>query len=144
MNTSLFEVIAQCRKDFPMLHKTMHGKPLVYFDSAATAQKPKRVIDAISHFYADNYGTVHRAVYELATCSTRNYQNVRQQIRAFLNASKDEEIIFTRGTTESINLVAYSFGKRFVQPGDEILVSAMEHHSNIVPGRFYAKTAALL
>lgn len=121
------------RKDFPMLTKTMHGKPLIYFDSAATAQKPNCVIDAIANFYRDHYGTVHRAVYELAIRSTEDYQKTRQKVRAFLNAAKDEEIIFTRGTTESINLVAYSFGKAFVKPGDEILISAMEHHSNIVP-----------
>ncbi|MDP1879944.1 MAG: cysteine desulfurase [Parachlamydiaceae bacterium] len=128
-----FNDISQYRRDFPMLNKTMHGKPLIYFDSAATAQKPKAVIDAISEFYTNHYGTVHRAVYELASCSTKNYQAVRQHLRKFLNAAKEEEIIFTRGTTESINLVAYSFGKAFVHPGDEILISAMEHHSNIVP-----------
>jgi cysteine desulfurase/selenocysteine lyase len=116
-----------------MLAKTMHGKPLVYFDSAATAQKPNSVIDAITSFYRDHYGTVHRAVYQLAVHSTEEYQKTRQKVRAFLNAAKDEEIIFTRGTTESINMVAYCFGKAFVKPGDEILISAMEHHSNIVP-----------
>lgn len=121
------------RKDFPMLSKSMHGKPLIYFDSAATAQKPQTVIDAISNFYQEEYGTVHRAVYELALHSSQNYQEVRQLVKAFLNASKVEEVIFTRGTTESINLVAYSFGKAFVKPGDEIIISAMEHHANIVP-----------
>lgn len=121
------------RKDFPMLSKMMHGKSLIYFDSAATAQKPTAVIDAISNFYRDHYGTVHRAVYQLALRSTEDYQKTRQKVRAFLHAARDEEIIFTRGTTESINLVAYSFGKAFVKPGDEILISAMEHHSNIVP-----------
>ncbi len=125
--------VQRLRQDFPMLNKTMHGKPLVYLDSAATAQKPSAVIDAITNFYRDHYGTVHRAVYELALRSTEEYQRTRQKLRAFLNAAKDEEIIFTRGTTESINLVAYSFGKAFVKPGDEILISAMEHHSNIVP-----------
>lgn len=125
--------IQRLRQDFPMLAKQMHGKPLIYFDSAATAQKPKVVIDAIVNFYSNHYGTVNRAVYELAIHSTENYQKVRQKIRLFLNAAKDEEIIFTRGTTESINMVAYSFGKAFVKPGDEILISAMEHHSNIVP-----------
>jgi len=116
-----------------MLAKTMHGKPLIYFDSAATAQKPNLVIDAISNFYRDHYGTVHRAVYQLAAKSTEDYQKVRRQIKEFLNASKDEEIIFTRGTTESINMVAYSFGKAFIKPGDEVLITAMEHHANIVP-----------
>lgn len=121
------------RQDFPMLTKQMHGHPLVYLDSAATAQKPQAVIDCIADFYRNHYGTVHRAVYELAIRSSHDYQKTRQKIRAFLNAAKDDEIIFTRGTTESINMVAYSFGKAFVKPGDEILISAMEHHSNIVP-----------
>lgn len=121
------------RKDFPMLTKTMHGKPLIYFDSGATAQKPQVVIDVLSDFYANHYGTVHRAVYELALYATKKYQETREKVRTFVNAVKVEEIIYTRGTTESINLVAYSFGKTFVKPGDEILISAMEHHSNIVP-----------
>lgn len=116
-----------------MLRQQMHGKPLIYFDSAATAQKPQIVINAISDFYQNHYGTVHRAVYELAMFSTEKYQSVRQQIKRYLNAKRPEEIIFTRGTTESINLIAYSFGKAFIKPGDEILISAMEHHSNIVP-----------
>ncbi|MCE2983520.1 MAG: cysteine desulfurase [Parachlamydia sp.] len=125
--------IQKIRGDFPMLQKSMHGKPLVYFDSAATAQKPQAVIQTIADFYANHYGTVHRAVYELATFSTQEYQNVRLKVKEFLNARKMEEVIFTRGTTESINMVAYSFGKAFIKPGDEILISAMEHHSNIVP-----------
>ena len=133
MNVSPEFDIQRVRKDFPMLNKTMHGKPLVYLDSAATSQKPASVIDAITSFYRDHYGTVHRAVYQLALKSTEEYQQTRCKVRAFLNARKDEEIIFTRGTTESINLIAYSFGKAFVKPGDEILISAMEHHSNIVP-----------
>lgn len=121
------------RNDFPMLKKTMHGKPLIYFDSAATAQKPQVVIDAITNFYTHNYGTVHRAIYELSIHATLEYQQVRQKIAKLLNAEKVEEIIFTRGTTESINMVAYSFGKAFVNPGDEILITELEHHSNIVP-----------
>lgn len=127
------------RSDFPMLQKTMHEKPLIYLDSAATAQKPKCVIDAITSFYQDNYGTVHRAVYELAVFATDRYQKVREQIQKFLNAAKTDEIIFTRGTTESINLVAYSFGKAFIKPKDEILISEMEHHSNIVPWQLMAE-----
>ncbi len=123
----------QLRNDFPMISKTMHDKPLVYFDSGATAQKPQVVIDKIADFYTNHYGTVHRAVYELAVYSTEEYQRVRQEVATFLHAAKPEEIIFTRGTTESINLVAYSFGKCFVHPGDEILITEMEHHSNIVP-----------
>lgn len=125
--------IQKIRNDFPMLGQQMHGKPLIYFDSAATAQKPNAVIDAISDFYRNHYGTVHRAIYQLATHSTDEYQKIRRKVRGFIHASKDEEIIFTRGTTDAINMVAYSFGKAFVQEGDEILISAMEHHSNIVP-----------
>jgi len=121
------------REDFPMLKKKMHGKPLIYLDSAATAQKPQIVIDAISNFYQNHYGTVHRAVYELAVLSNQLYQNTRCKIKEFLNAAYSEEIIFTRGTTESINMIAYSFGKAFINKGDEILITAMEHHSNIVP-----------
>lgn len=125
--------LSHLREDFPMLKKKMHGNPLIYLDSAATAQKPQIVIDTIADFYRNHYGTVHRAVYELAACSTYEYQNVRSKVKHFLNAAKLQEIIFTRGTTESINMVAYSFGKAFVKPGDEILITEMEHHSNIVP-----------
>lgn len=125
--------ILQCREDFPMLKQKMHGKPLVYLDSAATSLKPQPVIDAINNYYSQHYGTVHRAIYELAVFATLKYQTVREQVREFLNAAKKEEIIFTKGTTEAVNLVAYSFGKAFIKPGDEILISEMEHHSNIVP-----------
>lgn len=121
------------RDDFPMLKTTMHGKPLIYFDSAATAQKPQTVINTITDFYQNHYGTVHRAVYELSAFATKHYENTRCKVKDFLNAAKAEEIIFTRGTTEAINTVAYSFGKAFVHSGDEILITQMEHHSNIVP-----------
>lgn len=121
------------RKDFPMMDNTMHGKPLIYFDSAATAQKPKKVIDTISNYYTHEYGTVHRAIYELSVKATQQFQQVRKKVASLLNAKNEEEIIFTRGTTESINMIAYSFGKAFIQPGDEILITEMEHHSNIVP-----------
>lgn len=116
-----------------MLSQRMHGKPLIYFDSAATAQKPVQVIDAIDSFYRKEYGTVHRAVYELAVIATDKYQKTREKAQKFLHAATPQEIIFTRGTTESINLVAYSFGKKFIKPKDEILITEMEHHSNIVP-----------
>lgn len=125
--------IAKARTDFPVLTGSMHGKPLVYLDTAATAQKPLPVIEAINQFYSRHYGTVHRAVYELAVHSTEQYQETRNKVGKFLNAAKPDEIIFTRGTTEAINLVAYSFGKAFVKPGDEIVISEVEHHSNIVP-----------
>lgn len=125
--------VQRLRKDFPMLSQSMHGKPLVYLDSAATSQKPSAVIETITNFYQNHYGTVHRAVYQLAIHSSEEYQKTRQKVCSFLHAAKDEEIIFTKGSTESINLVAHCFGKAFVKPGDEILISAMEHHSNIVP-----------
>ncbi|MDB2613836.1 cysteine desulfurase [Chlamydiales bacterium] len=127
------------RKDFPMLTKTMHGKPLIYFDTAATAQKPHQVIDTLSDFYLNHYGTVHRAIYDLAVYSTKAYEEARNTFQRFLNAPSREEIIFTRGTTESINLIATSFGKQFINPGDEILITEMEHHSNIVPWQMIAK-----
>lgn len=124
---------AALRKEFPMLKQTMHGKPLIYLDSAATAQKPQCVIDSLTQLYQTQYGTVHRAIYDLSVQTTHLYESARLRIKEFLNASKVEEIIFTRGTTDSINLVSRSFGKAFVKPGDEILISEMEHHSNIVP-----------
>ncbi|EFB40364.1 cysteine desulfurase [Parachlamydia acanthamoebae] len=127
------KTVSDYRSDFPMLSKTMHGKPLIYFDTAATAQKPQAVIDCMTHFYEDSYGTVHRAIYELAAHSTYLYQAARLKAMHFLNAKRPEEIIFTRGTTESINLVAHSFGKAFIHAGDEIIISEIEHHSNIVP-----------
>jgi cysteine desulfurase/selenocysteine lyase len=125
--------IQRIRDNFPMLKKTMHGQPLVYFDTAATAQKPQQVIDAIYDFYHDHYGTVHRAVYELSLYATAAFQETREKVRSFLNAAAVDEIIFTRGTTEAINMVAYSFGKAFIESGDEVIISEIEHHSNIVP-----------
>lgn len=126
-------MLSQYRKDFPILHKKINEHPLVYLDTAATAQKPKRVIEAMNDFYLNHYGTVHRAIYDLSVDATAKYQHVRKKIQKFLNARQPEEIIFTRGTTESINMVAYSFGKAFIHPGDEILIPEIEHHSNIVP-----------
>ena len=120
-------------KEFPMLQKKVHGKPFIYLDSAATTQKPQSVIDAITRFYAEEYATVHRAIYDTAAHATEQYNNVRKQVQQFLNAEGSEEIIFTKGTTEAINLVASSFGRAFVRRDDEIIISEMEHHSNIVP-----------
>ncbi|MCX6990433.1 MAG: cysteine desulfurase [Chlamydiae bacterium] len=125
--------IESVRKQFPMLSQLMHGKPLIYFDSAATTQKPQSVIDAMSSFYETRYGTVHRAVYELAARSTAEYDLARQKVQHFLHAKHLEEIVFTKGTTESINLVASSFGRAFINAGDEVLISETEHHANIVP-----------
>ncbi len=128
-----FPDFIKLREDFPMLKKKMHKKPLVYLDTAATSQKPQVVINTIRSFYEKHYGTVHRAVYQLAVHATEEYNNVRQKVKSFLNASKAEEIIFTRGTTNAINLVAASFGKAFISAGDEVIISSIEHHSNIVP-----------
>ncbi|QVL57599.1 MAG: cysteine desulfurase [Simkaniaceae bacterium] len=127
------------REDFPMMKKTMNGKPLIYFDTASTSQKPKIVIDAINRFYEEDYGTVHRAVYEIAAHSTEMYSVVRSKVKRFINAHEEEEIIFTRGTTEAINLVAYSYGRTFLSEGDEIIITEMEHHSNIVPWQLLAE-----
>lgn len=121
------------RNDFPILKRTFYDKPLVYLDSAATTQKPRSVIDAIDHYYAHSNANVHRGIYRLSEEATAIYESGRKSVRALINAPKEEEIIFTRGTTESINLVAYSFGEAFVKAGDEVLITAMEHHSNIVP-----------
>ena len=123
----------QIRKQFPILETRRSGYPLVYLDSAATAQKPDSVIEAISRFYRQEYGTVHRAVYGLSNGATEHYSRVREEIRAHLNAASPDEIIFTKGATEGINLVADSFGKAFLHHDDEILISATEHHANIVP-----------
>ncbi len=127
------------RRDFPVLGCQVHNKPLIYFDSAATAQKPQAVIDCMTEFYQKRYGTVHRAVYYLASVATEEHNRVREKVAAFLGAKSSEEIIFTRGSTESINLVASSFSKQFLYPGDEILISEIEHHANIVPWQMACK-----
>jgi len=128
--------ILTIRSDFPILQRLAYDKPLVYFDNAATTQKPQCVIDAISNYYCAENANVHRGVHFLSQQATRSFEGVRQQIKKFINARLTEEIIYTRGTTEAINLVASSFGKQFIRKGDEILISAMEHHSNIVPWQF--------
>jgi cysteine desulfurase/selenocysteine lyase len=121
------------RRDFPMLAQTVHGKPLVYLDNAATTHKPQRVIDRVSKFDSEEYGTVRRGAYKLSERATFLYEESRRKIAEFLGAPSKEEIIFTSGTTQAINLVAYSFGKRFVNSGDEIIISNIEHHANTVP-----------
>ena len=124
---------AQVRKDFPVLHQLVNGKPLVYLDNGATSQKPQCVIDALVRYYTTDNANVHRGVHTLSQRATDDYENARSKIRNFLNAASDREIIYTKGTTESINLVAQTYGKQNIGPGDEIIVSNMEHHSNIVP-----------
>lgn len=120
-------------KDFPILQRQFYDKSLVYLDSAATTQKPQTVIDAITHYYDHGNANVHRGIYKLSEEATQAYEAARQTLAEFVNAGSRDEIVFTNGTTESINLVASSYGERFIEAGDEIVVSAMEHHSNIVP-----------
>ena len=121
------------RKDFPILNQKVNGRPLVYFDNAATTQKPQVVIDCLLNYYQTINSNIHRGVHYLSQQATDAFENARHTVQHFINAPKPEEIIFTRGTTESINLIAHSFGKRFLKEGDEIVISEMEHHANIVP-----------
>jgi len=125
--------ITAIRRDFPILSIKVNGKPLVYFDNAATTQKPQQVIDALVDYYSHYNSNVHRGVHHLSQVATDAYEGARQKMATLMNAPSASEIIFTRGTTESINLIAYSFGDAFVNEGDEIIISAIEHHSNIVP-----------
>ncbi|HEY6465406.1 MAG TPA: cysteine desulfurase [Candidatus Acidoferrales bacterium] len=121
------------RAEFPILERTVRGKPLVYLDNAATSQKPRFVLDAIARYYEEENANIHRGVHYLSERATADYEKVRERVRHFLNAAKSSEIIFVRGTTEGINLVAQTYGRTHVGPGDEVLITAMEHHSNIVP-----------
>ena len=125
--------IQEIRKQFPILHQEVNGKPLVYFDNAATSQKPKCVIDALTHYYNTDNSNIHRGIHTLAERATSAFEETRKTVAKFLNANEVEEIIFTKGTTEGINLVAATFGRKFINAGDEIIVSGLEHHSNIVP-----------
>ncbi|HMX29098.1 MAG TPA: aminotransferase class V-fold PLP-dependent enzyme, partial [Blastocatellia bacterium] len=125
--------VQRIRQDFPILTEKVHGRPLVYLDSAATSQKPQVVIDALNLYYNEQNSNVHRGVHTLSQLATREYEDARVKIQRFLNAADLHEIIFTSGTTAGINLVALSYGRKFVHAGDEIIISAMEHHSNIVP-----------
>jgi cysteine desulfurase/selenocysteine lyase len=128
--------VDRIREDFPILAMEVYGKPLVYLDNAASAQKPKAVLDRLHHAYTAEYANVHRGLHYLANAATEAYEEAREKVRAFLNAARTEEIIFTRNATEAINLVAYTFARERVGPGDEIVLSIMEHHSNIVPWQF--------
>jgi cysteine desulfurase/selenocysteine lyase len=131
--------IPAIRRDFPVLHQRVHGKELVWFDNAATTQKPQSVIDAVSRFYALDNSNIHRGAHTLAARSTDAYEQARQKIQKFIGAASPKEIIYVRGTTEGVNLVAQTWGRKFLQPGDEILVSVLEHHANIVPWQMIAK-----
>jgi cysteine desulfurase/selenocysteine lyase len=125
--------VARIRADFPILHQEVRGRPLVYLDSAATTQKPQAVIDTLVRYYTHDNANVHRGVHALSERSTRAYEGARERVRRFINARETKEIIFVRGCTEAVNLVAQTFGRSKVGPGDEVLITAMEHHSNIVP-----------
>jgi cysteine desulfurase/selenocysteine lyase len=125
--------VRKIREDFPILRQKMHGKPLVYLDNAATSQKPQAVIDALTQYYTKYNANIHRGVYLLSERATQAYEDTRVKLQKFLNAAEPREIIYVRGTTEAINLVAQSYGRQHLAAGDEILITAMEHHSNIVP-----------
>ena len=141
--TKAFDV-KKIRQDFPMLETQMNGHPLVYLDNAATTQKPLSVIERMDRFLKNEYSTIHRGVYTLSHHATAECDAVREKCRQFLNASKTAEIIFTKGATEAINLVATGFGRKFLKPGDEIIISAIEHHSNLVPWQQLAKEKNLI
>ncbi|HTF17744.1 MAG TPA: cysteine desulfurase [Chryseolinea sp.] len=134
--------VDEIRQEFPVLHQKVNGRDLVYFDNAATTQKPASVIKALSEYYEGYNANIHRGIHTLAEKATRAYEDTRLAAQQFINAPHAEEIIFTRGVTESINLVASSYGKTFVNAGDEIIVSALEHHSNIVPWQFVCEAKA--
>jgi cysteine desulfurase/selenocysteine lyase len=125
--------VEKIREDFPLLRRYIRGKSLVYLDNAATSQKPQVVIDTLSRYYSEENANIHRGVHFLSEQATQDYERARTTVRRFLNASQDREIIFVRGATEGINLVAQSYGRKHVKEGDEVIISAMEHHSNIVP-----------
>jgi cysteine desulfurase / selenocysteine lyase len=137
--------VEELRKDFPILHQEVNGKPLVYFDNGASSQKPQQVIDAIVKYYSQYNANIHRGVHHLSQVATSAYEQAREEIRAFLNARETAEIVFTKGTTEGINLVAQTWGKNYLKAGDEIVVTAMEHHANIVPWQMICQeTGAVL
>ena len=132
--------VQRIREDFPILKQQVHGKPLVYLDNAASAQKPQVVIDTLSRFYSTSYANIHRGIHWLSERATEAYESSRANIQRFLGAAEASEILFVRGATEAINLVAQSYGRTHVQAGDEILISTMEHHSNIVPWQMLCET----
>ncbi len=131
--------IDQIREQFPILHQKVNGKPLIYFDNAATSQTPKRVIDALTGYYNLDNANIHRGIHALAERATSAYEETRKVVSSFINSNEVEEVIFTKGTTEGINLVAQSYGRKFLKEGDEIIITGMEHHSNIVPWQLLCK-----
>ena len=143
IETKYFDV-QQVRKDFPALDQRVYDIPLVYLDNAATTQKPQCVIDLISHFYAHSNSNVHRGVHKLSERATNSYEGVRTKLKTFINAKQDNEIIFVRSATEAINLVASSYGKKYIKEGDEIIISQMEHHANIVPWQILCRQSGAI
>ena len=144
MNLSSLNIDA-IRRDFPLLQRHVNGKPLIWLDNAATTQKPQAVIDATSKFYSQDYSNIHRGAHTLAQHSTDLYEGGREKVRRFIGAADAKEIVFVRGTTEAINLLAQTYGRAHVGHGDEILLTAMEHHANIVPWQMLAeRTGATL
>ncbi|MBA3661367.1 MAG: cysteine desulfurase [Gammaproteobacteria bacterium] len=138
-NAPLDHYFASLRNDFPILRQTNRGKPLIYLDSASSAQKPQQVIDAISFFYSHDYANIHRGIYELSERATHLYEQVRSKVKTLIHAQYADEIVFVRGTTEAFNLLATTLGEHYLQSGDEIILSVMEHHANIVPWYFLQK-----
>src|SRR6202790_5667955 len=133
------------REDFPILREQVHGHPLIYFDNAATSQKPRAVLDALRHYYEHENANVHRGLHELSSRATEAYETSRKRVATYLGAASADEIVFTRGTTESINLVAQAWGGKFLRDGDVVLLTEMEHHSNLVPWQLLAtRTGAKL
>ena len=132
------------RRDFPIFEQTIHGKPLVYLDSASSSQQPKAVLETLVHYYSKDHANVHRGVHTLSERATQAYESTREQVRGFINAGHPQEIIFVSGATEGINVVAQSYGRRFIKKGDEIIVSVMEHHSNIVPWQFVCEQSGAI
>src|SRR5436309_4987410 len=127
------------REDFPILHEKAHGQPLIYFDNAATSQKPRAVLDALRRYYEHENANVHRGLHTLSSRATEAYEKSRQRVADYIGAASADEIVFTRGTTESINLVAQAWGGKFIREGDVILLTEMEHHSNLVPWQLLAE-----
>ena len=131
-NSMVYDVL-RYRNEFPILSEQVHGKPLIFLDNAASAQKPQQVIDAVRYVYEHEYANVHRGVHYMSEKATEAYEGARGKVQRFINAEHEHEVIFTRNATEAVNMVAGTFGRKFLEPGDEIVISVMEHHANIVP-----------
>jgi cysteine desulfurase / selenocysteine lyase len=131
--------IQKIRADFPILNREVYGKKLVYLDNAATTQKPQAVIDALVNYYTQDNSNIHRGVHYLSQVATAAYENARENVRSYINANEKHEVVFTKGTTDALNLMAHSFGEKFIHEGDEIIISALEHHSNLVPWQVLCK-----